>query len=307
MPGVLIVEAIAQCGAVAVLAEEANRGKLAFFAGIDDVQFKRIVEPGDTLDLVCEMSPCAGRSAGARAPRTSTASSPAPARSPSSSETRRDRRGGRARLDHRARLQRPGQGGHERRALAHVDTSDEWIRERTGIRERRVATRGRGALRRLRCPRARAALAQAGVAAADLDLIIVATVTPDMFFPSTGGDHRRRARRHGRGCLRPLGRLHRLHVRDRAGVRDARRRPLAARARRSAATCSRSSSTGPTASTCVLFADGAGAVVLERGRLRRLPRLRARRRRRRRRGTSACRRGGSRIRRHETPRALLTA
>ena len=55
MPGVLTVEAIAQCGAVAVLAEEANRGKLAFFAGIDDVKFKRMVEPGDTLDLVCEI------------------------------------------------------------------------------------------------------------------------------------------------------------------------------------------------------------------------------------------------------------
>ena len=55
MPGVLTVEAIAQCGAVAVLAEEANRGKLAFFAGIDDVKFKRIVEPGDTLELVCEI------------------------------------------------------------------------------------------------------------------------------------------------------------------------------------------------------------------------------------------------------------
>ena len=55
MPGVLTVEAIAQCGAVAVLAEPENQGKLAFFAGIDDVKFKRIVEPGDTIDLVCEI------------------------------------------------------------------------------------------------------------------------------------------------------------------------------------------------------------------------------------------------------------
>jgi len=55
MPGVLIVEAMAQTGAVAVLAEEANRGKLALFAGIDDVRFKRIVEPGDELELTCEL------------------------------------------------------------------------------------------------------------------------------------------------------------------------------------------------------------------------------------------------------------
>ena len=55
MPGVLMVEAMAQAGAVAVLAEEANRGKLALFAGIDGVRFKRIVEPGDVLELTCEV------------------------------------------------------------------------------------------------------------------------------------------------------------------------------------------------------------------------------------------------------------
>ena len=54
MPGVLTVEAIAQAGAVAVLADEANRGKMPFFAGIDDCRFKRIVEPGDVLTLECE-------------------------------------------------------------------------------------------------------------------------------------------------------------------------------------------------------------------------------------------------------------
>lgn len=54
MPGVLTIEAIAQAGAVAVLADEANRGKIPFFAGIDDCRFKRIVEPGDVLLLECE-------------------------------------------------------------------------------------------------------------------------------------------------------------------------------------------------------------------------------------------------------------
>jgi 3-hydroxyacyl-[acyl-carrier-protein] dehydratase len=55
MPGVLMVEALAQTGAVAVLSEEENRGKLALFAGIDDVRFKRLVTPGDELELVCEL------------------------------------------------------------------------------------------------------------------------------------------------------------------------------------------------------------------------------------------------------------
>ena len=55
MPGVLIVEAMAQTGAVAVLAQEENRGRIAFFAGIDDCRFKRVVEPGDQLELTCEL------------------------------------------------------------------------------------------------------------------------------------------------------------------------------------------------------------------------------------------------------------
>ena len=55
MPGVLIVEGMAQTGAVAVLSQEENRGRLALFAGIDDVRFKRIVEPGDVLELRCEL------------------------------------------------------------------------------------------------------------------------------------------------------------------------------------------------------------------------------------------------------------
>lgn len=54
MPGVLTVEAIAQAGAVAVLADEAYAGRIPFFAGIDDCKFKRVVEPGDSLTLECE-------------------------------------------------------------------------------------------------------------------------------------------------------------------------------------------------------------------------------------------------------------
>jgi len=60
MPGVLIVEAMAQAGAVAVLVEEKNRGRIAFFAGIDDCRFKRVVEPGDVLTLTCEIDQVRG-------------------------------------------------------------------------------------------------------------------------------------------------------------------------------------------------------------------------------------------------------
>jgi 3-oxoacyl-[acyl-carrier-protein] synthase-3 len=66
----------------------------------------------------------------------------------------------------------------------HVDTSDEWIRERTGIRERRIAS-AEEALSDLALPAARTALEQAGLGASEVDLVIVATVTPDMAFPST--------------------------------------------------------------------------------------------------------------------------
>ncbi|OYD08034.1 3-hydroxyacyl-ACP dehydratase FabZ [Paludifilum halophilum] len=55
MPGVLIVEALAQVGAVAVLGMEENRGKLAFFAGIDQLRFRGQVRPGDVLTLEVEM------------------------------------------------------------------------------------------------------------------------------------------------------------------------------------------------------------------------------------------------------------
>ena len=65
-----------------------------------------------------------------------------------------------------------------------MDTSDEWIRERTGIRERRIAA-PEEALSDLCLPAAREALEDAGVAASEIDLLIVATVTPDMAFPAT--------------------------------------------------------------------------------------------------------------------------
>ncbi len=65
-----------------------------------------------------------------------------------------------------------------------VDTSDEWIMERTGIRERRIAA-PEEALTDLALPAARTALAQAGVEARNIDLLVCATVTPDMMFPTS--------------------------------------------------------------------------------------------------------------------------
>jgi 3-oxoacyl-[acyl-carrier-protein] synthase III len=65
-----------------------------------------------------------------------------------------------------------------------VDTTDEWIVERTGIRERRIAAKDE-ALTDIARPAVRTALADAGVEPADIDLLICATVTPDMMFPTS--------------------------------------------------------------------------------------------------------------------------
>lgn len=55
MPGVLILEALAQTGAVAILSEEENKGKIVFFGGVKQARFKRQVIPGDVLTLECEI------------------------------------------------------------------------------------------------------------------------------------------------------------------------------------------------------------------------------------------------------------
>ncbi len=60
MPGVKMVAALAQAGAVAVLSEPVNKGRLALFAGIDGVRFKRVVRPGDLLELTCDLEAMRG-------------------------------------------------------------------------------------------------------------------------------------------------------------------------------------------------------------------------------------------------------
>jgi 3-oxoacyl-[acyl-carrier-protein] synthase-3 len=142
-----------------------------------------------------------------------------------------------------------------------VDTSDEWIVERTGIRERRVAAPEQ-ALSDLCLPAAKAALEQAGVRAADLDLIIVATVTPDMFFPSTGaiiadelGARDAAAYDLSAGCTGFMYALAQAHGMVSAG--------LSSRALVLGGDVLSKIVNWHDRSTCVLFGDGAGAVVLE--------------------------------------------
>ena len=77
LPGVLMCEAIAQVGALAVLRDERFAGKLPLFGGLDSARFRRQVGPGDELILECEMGRLSARAGkGSRAGRCSTARSP---------------------------------------------------------------------------------------------------------------------------------------------------------------------------------------------------------------------------------------
>jgi 3-oxoacyl-[acyl-carrier-protein] synthase-3 len=143
-----------------------------------------------------------------------------------------------------------------------VDTSDEWIVERTGIRERRVAGPDE-ALSDVSLPAARDALEQAGVSPSELDLVIVATVTPDMFFPATGailadqlGAKDAAAYDLSAGCTGFVYALAQAHGMVAAGLAD---QALVVGGDLLSRVVD-----WEDRSTCVLFGDGAGAVVLER-------------------------------------------
>jgi 3-oxoacyl-[acyl-carrier-protein] synthase III len=143
-----------------------------------------------------------------------------------------------------------------------VDTSDEWIMERTGIRERRVAA-PEEALSDLARPSAEAALLQAGLQPSAVDLIIVATVTPDMLFPSTGailadqlGAKDAAAYDLSAGCTGFVYALVQAHGMVASG--------LAENALVVGGDVLSKIVDWEDRSTCVLFGDGAGAVVLER-------------------------------------------
>jgi 3-oxoacyl-[acyl-carrier-protein] synthase-3 len=143
-----------------------------------------------------------------------------------------------------------------------VDTSDEWIVERTGIRERHMAAQEE-ALSDIALPAARAALAQAGVEAEDIDLLVVATVTPDMMFPSTGalmadalGATKAAAYDLTAGCTGFVYALAQAYGMVAAGLSE--------RALVVGGDLLSKILDWQDRSTLVLFGDGAGAVVLER-------------------------------------------
>src|SRR5919199_46298 len=204
MPGVIMVEALAQAGAVAALSVDENRGKLALFAGTDG-----------------------------------------------------------------ARISITGVGCHvPERVLTNdelaelVDTSDEWIVTRTGIRERRIVA-PEEALTDIALPAARAALADAGVEANDIDFLVCATVTPDMMFPTSSalladmlGAPEAAAYDLLAGCTGFVYALAQAYAMVAAGLAD---KALVVGGDVLSKILDWSDR-----STLVLFGDGAGAVVLER-------------------------------------------
>jgi 3-oxoacyl-[acyl-carrier-protein] synthase-3 len=143
-----------------------------------------------------------------------------------------------------------------------VDTSDEWIMERTGIRERRVAAPDE-ALSDLALPSSLDALEQAGIQPSAVDLIVVATVTPDMMFPSTGailadklGAKDAAAYDLSAGCTGFVYAIAQAHAMVASG--------LAEHALVVGGDVLSKIVDWEDRSTCVLFGDGAGAVVLQR-------------------------------------------
>lgn len=146
--------------------------------------------------------------------------------------------------------------------LSHrVDTSDEWIIERTGIRERRIAADDQKTSD-LACAASVAALKHAGVEAKDIDLLIVATTTPDLTFPATAARVQAELGA-GPGAAFDLqavcsGFVFALATADNFLVRGQAKRALVI----GAETFSRLIDWNDRG-TCILFGDGAGAVVLE--------------------------------------------
>ena len=143
-----------------------------------------------------------------------------------------------------------------------VETSNDWIVERTGIKERRVASADE-ALSDISLPAAQEALEHAGVEAGAVDLVIVATVTPDMAFPSTAailadqlGAKDAAAYDLSAGCTGFVYAIAQAHGMVSAG--------LANRALVVGGDILSKIVDWEDRATCVLFGDGAGAVVVER-------------------------------------------
>lgn len=142
-----------------------------------------------------------------------------------------------------------------------VDTNDEWIFTRTGMRERRIAREDQ-ATSDLAAEAANAALADAGIGAEDVDLLVVATLSPDMFFPSTAcfvqekiGAQNAYCYDLGAACSGSLYALETAKNQIASGAIDT---ALVIGAEKMSTFLDWTDR-----STCVLFGDGAGAVVLQ--------------------------------------------
>lgn len=146
-------------------------------------------------------------------------------------------------------------------AARSIETSDAWIVERTGIRARHFADAG-VATSDLAVAAARHALEAAGVAASEIDLIVVATSTPDMVFPSTACIVQQKLGVHGCAAFDVQavcsGFVYGLTVADSMIRTGAARKALVIGAEIFSRILDFNDRT-----TCVLFGDGAGAVVLE--------------------------------------------
>ena len=144
-----------------------------------------------------------------------------------------------------------------------VDTSDEWIRQRTGIAQRHIVAEGEKTSD-LACYAAQQALDRAGLDAGDIDLIIIATSTPDDTFPSTATKVQYQLGAHGAVAFDVqavcAGFVYALDVADAMLTAGRGRRALVIGAESFSKILDWSDR-----STCVLFGDGAGAVILERG------------------------------------------
>ena len=143
-----------------------------------------------------------------------------------------------------------------------VDTSDEWITTRTGIKERRIAADGQNTSD-MATEAARRAMESAGVTAEEVDLIIVATVTPDMFFPSTACLVQKNLEAWNAVCFdisaACSGFLYALQTARHYINTGNRKTALIIGAEKLSSLVNWNDR-----NTCVLFGDGAGAVVVRR-------------------------------------------